>query len=79
MVEPFETWCFDESHKVGDTGIVESTYGYHVMYFSGFGSNYRLKLVEDAQRSDAYNTWFSALTENAGYETVSFGMRFVTK
>lgn len=50
MVEDFENWCFDASRQVGDTGIVESTYGYHVMYFSGFGTNYRMKLVEDEQR-----------------------------
>lgn len=33
MVAPFETWCFDEARKTGDTDIVETTYGYHVMYF----------------------------------------------
>ena len=35
MVEPFETWCFDEARLVGDTGLVKTTYGYHVMYFVG--------------------------------------------
>ena len=35
MVEPFETWCFDEARVVGDTGLVKTTYGYHVMYFVG--------------------------------------------
>lgn len=33
MVEPFENWCFDESRKSGDTGLVQTVYGYHVMYF----------------------------------------------
>ncbi len=33
-VEPFLNWSFDESRKVGDVGIVETTYGYHIMYFS---------------------------------------------
>ncbi len=33
MVEPFETWCFDESRKAGDSGIVKTDFGYHVMYF----------------------------------------------
>ncbi len=79
MVEPFENWCFEDGRQVGDTGIVESTYGYHVMYFSGFGTNYRMKLVEDEQRSNAYSDWLTSVTENASYETVSFGMRFVTK
>lgn len=35
MEDAFEEWCFDDSRKVGDTGIVETSYGYHVMYFQG--------------------------------------------
>lgn len=34
MVTPFNTWCFD-NRSVGDTAIVKSEYGYHVMYFDG--------------------------------------------
>lgn len=33
MVDTFDAWCFDESRKPGDTGIVETDYGYHIMYF----------------------------------------------
>lgn len=33
MVEPFENWCFDESRKYGDTGLVETEYGVHIMFF----------------------------------------------
>lgn len=33
MVEEFEKWSFDEKRKAGDTGIVKSDYGYHVMKF----------------------------------------------
>ncbi len=35
MVEAFENWCFDETRKPGDYGIVETPYGYHLMYFVG--------------------------------------------
>lgn len=35
MVEPFDTWCFDETRAQGDYGLVQTTYGYHVMYFVG--------------------------------------------
>ena len=35
MVESFDAWCFDASRKPGDTGIVKTNYGYHVMYFVG--------------------------------------------
>ena len=33
MVEPFENWCFDASRKPGDTGLVQTVLGYHIMYF----------------------------------------------
>lgn len=34
FVEPFLLWSIDENRKVGDTGIVKTNYGYHIMYFS---------------------------------------------
>lgn len=33
MVEEFNDWCFDAARQPGDTDIVETPYGYHVMYF----------------------------------------------
>ena len=33
MVPSFEEWATDKSRKYGDTGIVKSDYGYHIMYF----------------------------------------------
>ena len=33
MVAPFEDWCFDASRQYGDTGLVQTTYGYHIMFF----------------------------------------------
>lgn len=33
-VKPFIDWCYEDARKVGDTGIVKSTYGYHIMYCS---------------------------------------------
>lgn len=34
MVKPFEEWCY-ASHKDGDKDIVETEFGYHVMFFEG--------------------------------------------
>ncbi len=36
-VENFDNWCFDESRKAGDTAVIETEYGAHVMYFEGEG------------------------------------------
>ncbi|MDE6767702.1 MAG: peptidylprolyl isomerase [Eubacterium sp.] len=35
MVNPFSNWCFDSSRQTGDTGIVRTEFGYHIMYFAG--------------------------------------------
>ena len=32
-VDAFDKWCFDENRKPGDTEVIETEYGYHVMYF----------------------------------------------
>ncbi len=37
MVDTFDAWCFDEARQPGDTGIVKTDYGYHVMYFVSKG------------------------------------------
>ena len=37
MVNSFSAWSFDSSRKAGDTDIVKSDYGYHIMYFVGNG------------------------------------------
>lgn len=33
MVAPFENWALAEGREAGDVGIVETDYGYHIMYF----------------------------------------------
>ncbi|MBR4880624.1 MAG: peptidylprolyl isomerase [Clostridia bacterium] len=37
MVEPFNDWLFDPARVEGDTGIVQTDYGFHIMYFAGDG------------------------------------------
>lgn len=38
MVTEFNDWIFDETKQPGDTGIVKTTNGYHVMYLDGEGN-----------------------------------------
>lgn len=35
MVEEFEAWLFDASRKEGDTGVVQTDFGFHVMLYCG--------------------------------------------
>ena len=64
MVDAFEAWCFDESRKTGDTGIVETEYGYHVMYFVGDAElSYRDHLIQSELRSNDLSTWYAETVE----------------
>ena len=49
MVEAFNDWCFDESRQPGDNDIVETNYGYHIMYFVGTGEpiSWRESILDD--------------------------------
>ena len=56
MVTGFNDWCFDESRKAGDTGIVENDgnyIGYHVMYFVGTDDPYWMVQVRNAMMNKA--------------------------
>ena len=52
MVASFNNWCFDESRQNGDYGIVETRFGYHIMYFSGRGEEVWLVQTRDYYQSD---------------------------
>lgn len=59
MVTNFEDWCYDASRASGDTGIIETEYGYHVMYFVGDSMTYRDYQIESELRSADLETWYS--------------------
>ena len=62
MVAAFNDWCYEEGRKAGDTGIVESSYGQHIMYFVGYGSNeYWKAACSEEMANAAYTEWETAL------------------
>ncbi|MBR6118741.1 MAG: peptidylprolyl isomerase [Oscillospiraceae bacterium] len=64
MVQPFNDWCFDAARKSGDTGIVETAYGYHIMYFVGAEEQFHWeKVAESNLRSETINAQIEALLE----------------
>lgn len=78
MVSEFEDWCFDPARQSGDTGIVKTTYGYHIMYFVGTAPETYWELqVTNAFKSDDMATWSEEKVEGYTAEQSSFGMRFV--
>lgn len=62
MVASFNDWCFDSSRKPGDTDIVETTYGFHVMYFVGNTDlTYRDYQIQSELRSADVEKWHTDL------------------
>ena len=68
MVDEIDAWLFDDARQAGDSEIIETTYGYHVMYFVGYGDNYQTKTIEDGLRSEKYEAWRTEAME--GHEAV---------
>ena len=62
MVPTFNDWVFEDSRKAGDTGIVETDYGFHVMYYCGEGSmSYRDGQIRRELMSADMDKWFGDL------------------
>lgn len=63
MVSAFNDWCFETGRKTGDTGIVETEYGYHIIYYvSTSDMTYRDYLIESDLRSADVQSWYEDLT-----------------
>ena len=69
-VEPFENWSFDDARKAGDCDIVETEYGYHIIYFVGT-DEIAWKITANAGvESEEYSAYMEAL--KAKYEVVTY-------
>lgn len=78
MVSEFNDWCFDDGRQAGDTGVVDTQYGSHVMYFSGVNSLNRWQSqVANTLRSEAYNNWENGLIENVIVQRNESGLKFI--
>lgn len=68
MVAPFEGWCFEEGRKPGDTGIVKTNYGYHIMYFSADGESALSSAMEKIVLGEKFDEWINSITEDMEVE-----------
>ena len=64
MVENFEKWCFDESRKEGDTEVVETEYGYHVMYYvSADEMSFRDYMINIDMINEEMESWTDGIVD----------------
>jgi len=64
MVTNFNDWTYDAARKTGDTGIVESEYGYHVMYFVGDSDlTYRDYQITNSLKNEELSAWYAEIVD----------------
>lgn len=64
MVEAFDAWCFDDARQVGDTDIVKTSYGYHVMLYCGSATVWQEQVKSDILTEKTNNFVEEALAAN---------------
>lgn len=62
-VEAFLNWSVSSDRKVGDTGIIETEYGYHVMFYSKGEGETWYETVKDEIATENYNAVIENLIE----------------
>ena len=65
-VEAFYNWSVDASRKAGDTDVIETEFGYHVMYYVGDGEQtYRDILIINDMKNEAITAWSEEMLADA--------------
>ena len=61
-VTEFQDWALDPKRVAGETDIIETQFGYHIMYYVGDDElTYRDYLIENELRSQAMTEWYSPI------------------
>ncbi len=69
LVEPFLNWCIDPAREAGDVDIVESEFGYHIMYYVGDDEvTYRQTLIDADMKNQDFEKWITAIEETGKAE-----------
>ena len=77
MVTEFNDWCFDTVRQSGDTGVVDTQYGSHVMHFSGVNAARWQTQVAANLRAEAYTAWEEDLVKDITVQRNESGLKYV--
>lgn len=65
-VPSFLAWSLDTARKPGDTGVIVSEYGYHVMYYVRDDEmTYRDYMISEELREKDVEEWFNGIVDKA--------------
>ena len=69
-VPNFLAWAVDPARKVGDIEIVQTDYGYHIMYFSSYSElSYRDAMITDELKTQDQKAWSDAALKDSTAST----------
>ena len=68
-VANFRNWATDPARQTGDADVIETEYGYHVMYYVGDDElTYRDYMITNEMRADDQETWYNGLLDAVATE-----------
>ena len=71
-VKEFDAWCFEEGRQAGDTGIVKTDNGYHVMYMDSFGKlSFRDYMIANKILAEDLEEWLKEIKDATPYTEVN--------
>lgn len=77
MVSEVNDWIFDESREYGDVEILQSSYGYHLMFYMEENDTpYWQRTIDNAMRDADYEEWYEELIKDYEVDEKWFGMQF---
>jgi hypothetical protein len=72
LVETFKTWSIDPDRKVGDTAVIISEYGYHVMFYSSNDAlTYRDYMISEDLREADITKWHEDIVKTVNLKKES--------
>ena len=75
MVPNFNNWCFDKNRQAGDHGIVETEYGYHIMFYPGHSDQtYRNYMVSNDKLGKEMGTWLENLVASVTVKEIAMDL-----
>jgi len=74
FVPEFRDWAVDEARRPGDVEIVETMFGFHIMYFVGLNTEmtHRHAMAQQAMSSEAFQEWLETATEAMDWRSTFF-------
>ena len=76
-VTEFNDWCFDAARQSGDTGVVDTQYGSHVMYFSAENMQRWQSQAASTLRNEAYTAWEGDLVASVTVQRDDSGLKLI--